>query len=192
MSSGKLCQWKQYLNVKRAVLKIPSMFGSTYVCESVFSTLKHVKSKHRYVLMDTHVKELLRVATTEYKPDLKRIIQGKECHKSHQAACIVRDKHNWTCYIFVCGLGGTESLCVWDSAHNVHCWKWPACGLSNVGVHFIHFCLLRCLHTLWNFFIMKFKYFRFFQFNLLHQTAADVFLLSHCQRCWTEIFTFTV
>nr|XP_020447248.1 large neutral amino acids transporter small subunit 3-like [Monopterus albus] len=27
--------------------------------------------------------ELLRVATTEYKPDLKRIVQGKECQKSH-------------------------------------------------------------------------------------------------------------
>jgi len=54
------------------------------VCESVFSTLKkHVYSKHRTVLTDTHVKELLRVATTEYKPDLKRIVQGKECQKSH-------------------------------------------------------------------------------------------------------------
>ena len=74
---------KKYHNVKRAALKILSMFGSTYVCESVFSTLKHVKSKHRSVLTDTHVKELLRVATTEYKPDLKRIVQGKECQKSH-------------------------------------------------------------------------------------------------------------
>ena len=47
---------KKYHNVKRAALKILSMFGSTYVCESVFSTLKHVKSKHRSVLTDTHVK----------------------------------------------------------------------------------------------------------------------------------------
>lgn len=29
------------------------------------------------------VKELLRVAATEYKPDLKRIVQSKECQKSH-------------------------------------------------------------------------------------------------------------
>ena len=74
---------KQYPNVKRAALKILAMFGSTYVCESVFSTLKLVKSKHRPVLTDTHVKELLRLATTEYKPDLKRIVQDKECQKSH-------------------------------------------------------------------------------------------------------------
>ncbi len=85
---GTIEFWKtvpteKYPNVKRAALKMLSMFGSTYVCESVFSTLKHVKSKHRSVLTDTHVKELLRVATTDYKPDLKRIVQGKECQKSH-------------------------------------------------------------------------------------------------------------
>ena len=50
---------EKYPNVKRAVLKILSMFGSTYVCESVFLTLKHVKSKHRSVSTNTHVKELL-------------------------------------------------------------------------------------------------------------------------------------
>ena len=88
LREGAIEFWKsvpmeKYPNVKRAALKILSIFGSTYVCESVFSTLKHVKSKHRSVVTDTHLKELLRVATTEYKPDLKRIVQGKECQKSH-------------------------------------------------------------------------------------------------------------
>ncbi|RVE64818.1 hypothetical protein OJAV_G00129590 [Oryzias javanicus] len=80
----KCVPMEKYPNIKRAALKILSMFGSTYVCESVFSTLKHVKSKHRSVLTDTHVKELLRVATTEYKPDLRRIVHDKECQKSKQ------------------------------------------------------------------------------------------------------------
>ena len=70
---------KMYPNVKRVALKILAMFGSRYVCGFVFSTLKLVKSKHRSVLTDTHVKELLRFATTEYKPDLKRIVQDKKC-----------------------------------------------------------------------------------------------------------------
>ena len=74
---------EKYPNVKQAVLKILSMFGSTYICESMFSTLKHIKSKHRSVLTDTLVKELLRVAATEYKPDLKKIAQYKECQKPH-------------------------------------------------------------------------------------------------------------
>ena len=55
----------RYSNVQQAALKLISMFGSTYVCESVLFTLKHVKSKHRSVLTDTHVKELLRVATRQ-------------------------------------------------------------------------------------------------------------------------------
>ncbi|KAK1890479.1 General transcription factor II-I repeat domain containing protein 2A [Dissostichus eleginoides] len=88
LREGTLEFWKtvpieKYPNVKRAALKLLSMFGSTYVCESVFSTLKHVKSKHRSVLTDTHVRELLRVATTECKPDLRGIVQSKECQKSH-------------------------------------------------------------------------------------------------------------
>jgi len=44
---------EKYPNVKRAALKLMSMFGSTYDCESVFSTLKHVKSKHQSVPTDT-------------------------------------------------------------------------------------------------------------------------------------------
>ena len=85
---GTISLWKsapieKYPNVKRAALKILSMSGSTYVCESVFSTLKHVKSKHRFILTDIHVKELLRVATTKYKSDLKKIVQYKEYQKSH-------------------------------------------------------------------------------------------------------------
>ena len=64
LREGIIALWKsvqmgKYLNVKRVALKILSMFGLTYVCESVFSTPKHVKSKHRSVLTNTHVKELL-------------------------------------------------------------------------------------------------------------------------------------
>ena len=58
LREGTIEFWKsvpleKYPNVKRAALKIMSMFGSTYVCESVSPTLKHVKSKHRSVLTDT-------------------------------------------------------------------------------------------------------------------------------------------
>ena len=69
---------EKYPNIKRAALKVLSMFGSTYICESVLSTLNHVKSRHQSALTDTHVKELLLVATTEFKPDLKKIVKEKE------------------------------------------------------------------------------------------------------------------
>ena len=69
---------EKYVSIKRAALKVLQCLGQHYICESVFSTLNHVKSRHRSVLTDTHVKELLRVATTEYKPDLKKIVKEKE------------------------------------------------------------------------------------------------------------------
>ncbi|MBN3279890.1 ZMYM6 protein, partial [Polyodon spathula] len=83
---GTLEFWKtvpmdKYPNVKRAVLRLLSMFGSTCVCESFFSTLKHVKARQRSVLTGTHVKKLLRLASTE--PDLNKIVDSKHCQKSH-------------------------------------------------------------------------------------------------------------
>lgn len=79
MEFWKIVPNERYPNVKQATVKLVSMFGSTYMCESLFSTLKQVKSKHCSVLTDTQVKELLRVATTEYKPDLTKIVETKEC-----------------------------------------------------------------------------------------------------------------
>ena len=94
LTEGATEFWKsmpmeKYPNIKRAALKVLSMFGSTYVCESVLSILNQVKSRHRPVLTDTHVKELLRVATTEYKPDLKKIVKEKECQNFHQVTCMI-------------------------------------------------------------------------------------------------------
>lgn len=66
-----------------AAFKLLSMFGSTFICESFFLHWKQVKSMHRSVLTDTRVKELLQVATTEYKPELKRIMENKDCQVSH-------------------------------------------------------------------------------------------------------------
>ena len=87
LREGTISLWKsvpmeKYPNFKWAALKIQSIFGSTYISKSVFSTLKYVKSKHQSALTDTRVKKLLRVATTEYKADLKKIAQYKKCQKS--------------------------------------------------------------------------------------------------------------
>lgn len=54
----KIVSNERYPNVKQAAVKLLSMFGSTYMCESLFSTLKQVKSKHHSVLTDTHVERV--------------------------------------------------------------------------------------------------------------------------------------
>uniref|UniRef100_H3AWY0 HAT C-terminal dimerisation domain-containing protein n=1 Tax=Latimeria chalumnae TaxID=7897 RepID=H3AWY0_LATCH len=88
LNQGTLQFWNtvpkdKYPNIRRAALRLISMFGSTYLCESVFSVLKHVKSKHRSILTDAHLNKLLRLSTTEYTPNFKKIVESKDCQKSH-------------------------------------------------------------------------------------------------------------
>lgn len=101
MEFWKIVPIERYPSVKQAALKLLSMFGSTYIFELLFSTLKQVKSNHRSVLTDTHVKELLRVATTEYKPDLTKIVETKECQVSQRGRLIQTFKSMKTivCYV---------------------------------------------------------------------------------------------
>ena len=51
------CFWKlvskdRFPKVKDFALKMHSMFGSTYVCESTFSTMQQVKYKNRNQMVD--------------------------------------------------------------------------------------------------------------------------------------------
>ena len=63
----------KYPLLKKISIKFISIFGSTYTCESLFSTIKFVKSKYRANLTTEHLSELLRTATTSLKPDFKRL-----------------------------------------------------------------------------------------------------------------------
>ncbi|KAJ8870919.1 hypothetical protein PR048_027221 [Dryococelus australis] len=58
---------------KRAILMI-FLFGSTYLCEQVFSRMKHVKFTSR---------SLLHVATSSIMSDIGKLIGGKQCQFSH-------------------------------------------------------------------------------------------------------------
>ena len=50
----KICI-KKYPNIKNMILKLYSMFSSTYFCESSFSKLKIIKSPKRNSLSDSHL-----------------------------------------------------------------------------------------------------------------------------------------
>ncbi|CAM4530934.1 unnamed protein product [Eretmochelys imbricata] len=81
-TEGTLTFWKsvpkdKYRNIRSAALKLISMFALTYLCEPVFSTLKHVKSKHQSILTDSHLRELLCVSTTEHKPTSRELLKAK-------------------------------------------------------------------------------------------------------------------
>lgn len=66
-------------------LRILAMFGSTYVCEQFFSTMKVNKSAIRLRLTDEHLQSVLRLATIKdesLKPDIDSLVNSKRIQKS--------------------------------------------------------------------------------------------------------------
>ena len=68
---------------RRRAQRMPSLFGSSYICEQTFSLLKLTKSKVWSRLTDEHVAASLRLNTTELKPDLMKRVHQKQPQKSH-------------------------------------------------------------------------------------------------------------
>ncbi|KAL0994516.1 hypothetical protein UPYG_G00123280 [Umbra pygmaea] len=61
------------------------LFGSTYLCEKLFSTLNFNKSKYRTRLTDEHLQSLLRVSiASSLKPNVARLCERKACQTSSQ------------------------------------------------------------------------------------------------------------
>lgn len=63
--------------------KIMCLFGSTYMCEKLFSTLNANKSKYRSRLTDAHLAAILKVSTAEsLRPNINRLTELKRCQVS--------------------------------------------------------------------------------------------------------------
>ena len=68
-----------------ATARIIAMFGSTYVCEQFFSSMKVNKSVIRSRLTDEHLQATLRVATSnEFKLNIGLFADAKRCQLSSQ------------------------------------------------------------------------------------------------------------
>ncbi|XP_067123968.1 general transcription factor II-I repeat domain-containing protein 2-like [Centruroides vittatus] len=64
-------------------LFMSSLFGSTYICEQLFSRMKHTKSKIRTKISDEHLEGCLRIATTSIEPDIDALVSQQQCQMSH-------------------------------------------------------------------------------------------------------------
>ena len=68
----------------RNAKQMMSLFGSTYICEQTFSLLTLNKNKFRTKMTDSHLCDVLRLATTRLTPDLPAIMRAKvQHHCSH-------------------------------------------------------------------------------------------------------------
>lgn len=60
-----------------------TMFGSTYSCESAFSTMNIIKTKYRSRLTNEHLHMCMRMALTSFKPRFKLLAGQSKAHFSH-------------------------------------------------------------------------------------------------------------
>ncbi|RYX83882.1 hypothetical protein EON73_03630 [bacterium] len=80
---NRLLSNSNFMVLKNILPKFVSMFGSTYLCESTFSSLLRRKSKIRSSLSQINLESELRCEMVKSKPDLSKLSLLKECHPSH-------------------------------------------------------------------------------------------------------------
>ncbi|CAB1328309.1 unnamed protein product [Coregonus sp. 'balchen'] len=73
----------RFKNTRDIAMLLLTMFPSTYICESAFSSMNAIKSQDRNRLSDSHLGQCLRIATTEYKPDIRKVASSRRSHFSH-------------------------------------------------------------------------------------------------------------
>ncbi|MBN3305972.1 SCND3 protein, partial [Amia calva] len=73
----------KYPEIKKVALCIKSLFGSTYLCESAFSSMNIVKSKYRSTMTDAHLNDCMRLVLTKYTTNFNKLADDRQCQASH-------------------------------------------------------------------------------------------------------------
>jgi len=98
---------EKYPNLVSTAAEIMAMFGSTYVCEQFFSSMKINKSALRSRLTDEHLHATLRLATTrDFKPDVDFLVAAKSAGRVRWRLSKT-ELLNYNCesnYIILCNL----------------------------------------------------------------------------------------
>ena len=71
----KLVNIEQFPKLRDFALRMLSMFGSSYICESTFSVMKRLKSSTRNRLGDETLDACLGLSTTNINVDIERLLQ---------------------------------------------------------------------------------------------------------------------
>ena len=72
-----------YMNMKKYALGVLSIFGSTYACEQLFSTMNYIKNKHRSRLTDDTLQSCVKMKVTSYSPHFQTLCAEVQKQKSH-------------------------------------------------------------------------------------------------------------
>ena len=70
--------------IKNNALRVISMFGSIYLCEHLFSSLKFNKTKQRSTVSDQHLNSCMKInSSIRLSPNIDKIISEMQCHVSN-------------------------------------------------------------------------------------------------------------
>jgi len=72
-----------YPSLTNNAKQMTSMFGSTYTCEQMFSTMKFTKSNLRSRISDAHLENVLVLASSDLSPDVEKLSQSQQHQVSH-------------------------------------------------------------------------------------------------------------
>ncbi|XP_039186129.1 general transcription factor II-I repeat domain-containing protein 2-like [Crotalus tigris] len=72
-----------YTNMKKYAFGVLSIFGSTYICEQVFSNMNYIKNKYRSRLAGNSLQSCVKMKLTSYSPDVQTLCAEIENQKSH-------------------------------------------------------------------------------------------------------------
>ena len=73
----------EYPNLVNHAKQMASVFGSTYRCEKLFSSMKHAKSTLRTNLTEVHLNDCLLLANSSLKPEIEKLSKNMQHQKSH-------------------------------------------------------------------------------------------------------------
>jgi hypothetical protein len=77
MDLFKIVPKEIYSQLRDFGLRMSSMFGSTYLCESTFSNMKFIKSRYRCSLTDESLR-FLRLGTTNITVDIPMLVKESD------------------------------------------------------------------------------------------------------------------
>ena len=83
MKDNKLLLQSSRLLLLPYAFGVLSIFGSTYLCEQIFSNMNYVKSKYRSRLTDVTLQSCVKMKVTSYSPDIDKLSSDVQKQKSH-------------------------------------------------------------------------------------------------------------
>ena len=69
--------YDNYPEIKKHAARILCMFGSSYLCEQMFSVMNINKNQYRSKLSDEHLNSILKINTSEMTPNIEDIMKTK-------------------------------------------------------------------------------------------------------------------